>query len=247
MATSTERLQQRLFSISAVAIAAILAVFALYVFRFHGVLSENPEIWGQFGDYFGGTLNPLLSFFAFLALLFTIVIQHEALELSREELKLTREELAKTADAAQKQALYLEREAKRTDLYRLIETLASRINKNYNENRLEKDRSLHRVFSGEHDVNKNGLLRELYDNFQQDNSLAKRTIKWIESDLERLAALITDYERISGDPSEEGYRTPLAEFFRAEFGAIVKILRTLNMISEKVHVFYCLRKQPNLP
>lgn len=38
----------------------ILVVFGLYYYQFGGsstTLSEDKEIWGQFGDYFGGVLN----------------------------------------------------------------------------------------------------------------------------------------------------------------------------------------------
>lgn len=38
-------------------------------------LSSDPAHWGQFGDYFGGTLNPLLAFFSLFALCATLVIQ----------------------------------------------------------------------------------------------------------------------------------------------------------------------------
>ena len=76
-------------------------------------LSSAPDGWGQFGDYIGGTLNPLLAFLSFSALLFTIFIQLKQLDfsdkqlqrtlddlnLSRTELSLTRTELARSADA----------------------------------------------------------------------------------------------------------------------------------------------------
>ncbi|MHC3125544.1 putative phage abortive infection protein, partial [Acinetobacter sp. GN11] len=69
--------------------------------------------WGQFGDYIGGTLNPVLAFLSFSALLFTIYIQVkqlnfadeqlkrtlDELNLSRTELGLTRSELQRSADA----------------------------------------------------------------------------------------------------------------------------------------------------
>ncbi len=50
----------------------------LYAKTFKGELSNSQEVWGQFGDYFGGLLNPVLSFFAFCALLCTIHLQFKA-------------------------------------------------------------------------------------------------------------------------------------------------------------------------
>lgn len=47
---------------------------------------------GEFGDFFGGVLNPLLTFLTFMGLLITIVLQHT-------ELRESREEFARSADA----------------------------------------------------------------------------------------------------------------------------------------------------
>lgn len=63
----------------------VLAVFAwsilvvavcIYGFNFfHQPVSSNPADWGSFGDFFGGTLNPIFSLMSFIALLATIHIQ----------------------------------------------------------------------------------------------------------------------------------------------------------------------------
>lgn len=60
--------------------------------------SDRAEL-GQFGDYFGGTLNPIFGFASFTALLATIIYQAKELKLSRTELELTRKELASSATA----------------------------------------------------------------------------------------------------------------------------------------------------
>lgn len=56
----------------------ILFVALKYTDKFGTELSGSHEVWGQFGDYFGGILNPLLSFFAFLALLYTVYLQMQS-------------------------------------------------------------------------------------------------------------------------------------------------------------------------
>ncbi|AOS74421.1 hypothetical protein BH711_10870 [Pseudomonas fluorescens] len=62
-----------------VAIAVIIIVFTLgnYFSSFPTVKSTDQAIWGQFGDYFGGVLNPILSFMAFVGLLFNLRSQQE--------------------------------------------------------------------------------------------------------------------------------------------------------------------------
>lgn len=51
-------------------ILLITLIFTLYWYHFHtyGVSGSNEQ-WGQFGDYFGGILNPLLSFINILLLI----------------------------------------------------------------------------------------------------------------------------------------------------------------------------------
>jgi len=54
------------------AIIVILAVSINYFSSFPSVRSTDQAVWGQFGDYFGGVLNPILSFFALVGLMATL-------------------------------------------------------------------------------------------------------------------------------------------------------------------------------
>ncbi len=57
----------------------IIAIsFGSYVHTFPGGFSSNHENWAQFGDFFGGILNPILSFLALLALILTLKMQIES-------------------------------------------------------------------------------------------------------------------------------------------------------------------------
>ena len=75
-----------LLGILAVAAFAIAVVVAFYVCNFSSPLSSDTEAWGQFGDYIGGTLNPLLSFLALIGLLFTLWIQSRSLSTARRQM-----------------------------------------------------------------------------------------------------------------------------------------------------------------
>ena len=86
------------------AVAFVVLFFGLYSFKFHGELSSDFEKWGAFGDFIGGTLNPILSFLALLALLLTIALQNKQLKISAEELKISREELQKTREELKRTA-----------------------------------------------------------------------------------------------------------------------------------------------
>lgn len=69
-----------IYIVIAIAVAFTIAVFFFYVWHFSGGLSSNPDAWGQFGDYFGGVLNPIFGLGGFIALLFTLYHQREELE-----------------------------------------------------------------------------------------------------------------------------------------------------------------------
>jgi hypothetical protein len=82
-----------------VVLLLIAGVFGRYFTFFNGQLSPENTDWGTFGDFIGGTLNPILSFLSLIALLTTIVLQSKELELTRNELELTRDELKRSAKA----------------------------------------------------------------------------------------------------------------------------------------------------
>ncbi|TXH70788.1 MAG: hypothetical protein E6Q83_04520 [Thiothrix sp.] len=72
---------------------AILGVLLFYFYHhFYQDISTNNADWGTFGDFLGGSLNPILSFLGLMALLLTIRLQLK-------ELKETRDELKRAADA----------------------------------------------------------------------------------------------------------------------------------------------------
>lgn len=78
-----------LIFLTVILIIALLVVFGVFIFyyKFHYGISDNNADWGTFGDFVGGTLNPILSFLGLIALLFTIFLQSKELESTRIELE----------------------------------------------------------------------------------------------------------------------------------------------------------------
>ncbi len=94
---STQRWTSLALLVAAIILLVILASIALVSLTYHDLVlggrwALNSE-WlrgadpqaraaalGQLGDYFGGTLNPILSFCGFLVLLVTVVLQRRQLE-----------------------------------------------------------------------------------------------------------------------------------------------------------------------
>lgn len=90
-----------------IGMVVIVLVFGIYfLFFWNHKFSSDPAAWGQFGDFIGGTANPILSFITLVLLALTLGLQNRQLnissrelELSRKELELTRQELQRSAHA----------------------------------------------------------------------------------------------------------------------------------------------------
>ena len=67
----------------------VLVVSVFYFANFHNGLSEKNEVWGTFGDYFGGILNPVIAAFAFYLIAKTYELQKRELEATRSLLEVS--------------------------------------------------------------------------------------------------------------------------------------------------------------
>lgn len=109
-----------LISFGLFAFFCIVSVFGFYGISFKDFsIIADTEKFGQFGDFIGGTLNPILAFLSFMALLYTIKIQTDELKLSREELEATRKELegSRIAQQEQSESLKLQNEATKLQMF----------------------------------------------------------------------------------------------------------------------------------
>lgn len=89
MSQSQQRAKDRflpflLFSVIAVILAVIAAVVA-YRYRFGGTLAFQSVEWANFGGYIGGVFGPLVSFVTLLAVLKTVYMQRELLDVQKHE------------------------------------------------------------------------------------------------------------------------------------------------------------------
>jgi hypothetical protein len=82
-----------------VALVYLLSIFGYSYLHFPATTDPNATTWGTFGDYIGGLLNPVFSFLAFIALLFTIVLQRRELALSTKELKTSAKALKEQSES----------------------------------------------------------------------------------------------------------------------------------------------------
>lgn len=102
----TSRKLFRLFQVAVYATGIILLLNITSIF-------SSGSSYGTFGDFFGGMLNPILTFLTFMGLLMTIVIQQKELRLTRKELKDSSLALADQARSLQYQIENAEKKEQR--------------------------------------------------------------------------------------------------------------------------------------
>lgn len=90
------------------AIIALIAAFTAYFINFDREMSSDQFVWGAFGDYVGGTLGPILSFLALMALILTIVLQNKQIEISQNSLRDAKEQLKRSEEFQEASLLALQ-------------------------------------------------------------------------------------------------------------------------------------------
>ena len=88
-----------LWILGGAAVAAFFIILGFYINYFKNLsITNDSATWGTFGDYLGGTLNPIISFLALIGLLYTIHQQAQEMQATREELKQAAEQQHRQAD-----------------------------------------------------------------------------------------------------------------------------------------------------
>jgi len=103
-----DKTSRSLFKLFQYAICAIFLVFFINIFSF------GKSSFGEWGDFFGGVLNPILTFITFMGLLITIVLQQK-------ELRESKKEFRKSADALLDQSDSFRRQNFESTFFKLIE------------------------------------------------------------------------------------------------------------------------------
>lgn len=93
-------------------IVCAMITIGVYFKKFHSGLSDIPSDWEAFGGYVGGTLGAIFGLASFFALLFTIYMQREELDINRQALEDSRKELARSAKAQELTEIHLKSQLK---------------------------------------------------------------------------------------------------------------------------------------
>ena len=220
-----------------VTVIAVIFVFAIYRLNFSGEFSVDQHVWGSFGDYFAGILNPVISFCALIALFVTIIIQSKELNLSRKELEYTRNELKKSADAAERQIRHIEIEAKQNETYKIIEKISDRIDKNLDDGCVLVKSNLYSINQILYSHKNSSAYRLFTLTISNENHhppvLAR--IKEINSSFSLLIKYLEKYKGIADNKQSGNY---LKEFYITEYLPVVTFFKKHNLIEDEISDYY---------
>ncbi|WP_052810376.1 putative phage abortive infection protein [Vibrio renipiscarius] len=158
--------------IGVIATTAVVAALVFYFTHFSGELSNKQEDWGTFGDFLGGSLNPILSFLGLIALLLTIVLQNRELEATRQELARSAEAQINSEAALSQQSEILEQQRFESTFFQLV-NLYNEIVKSMQVNHLSRSiegRECFFILYSQRYVGSSGTtLDYVYDNFYREH------------------------------------------------------------------------------
>ncbi|WP_429236137.1 putative phage abortive infection protein [Aeromonas salmonicida] len=89
------------------------ASYSVFVVFFVNLFSIGKSSFGEWGDFFGGVLNPLLTFLTFMGLLLTIILQNK-------ELRQARVEARRSADALVSQNKTIEKQSFEQTVFNML-------------------------------------------------------------------------------------------------------------------------------
>lgn len=165
--------------IGSVGLGVSVLTLWFYFNTFDGGISADPNNWGLFGDFIGGSLNPILAFLGLIALLITIRLQSKELVDASTELK-------KSTKAMEEQSASLEKqnfESTFFQLMRLHNDIVSDLDlrKTKSHNVIHKGRDCFKTWLRmyEHEYRGSihlftdksqylGIIRKSYDDFYRD-------------------------------------------------------------------------------
>jgi len=75
------------YIVGAVGLVTVMAYISQFHEKLKFPLSDSPAVWGAFGDYIGGVMNPLCAYMAFIWLVRSYALQKNELAETRKALK----------------------------------------------------------------------------------------------------------------------------------------------------------------
>lgn len=208
------KIERRLYKVFLGAFFVIGLIFTIEILfiAFGGDKIKLSDL-GPFGDFFGGMLNPILSFCTFMALLMTIVLQQKELSLTRKELNETQKATRDSANALKEQSNSIKIQNFETTFFNMLNlhneiisniTIGNYISFGYNTNKWEKV--------------------TLYED--SNSIMSRKAIKLISDSFNNFIKSVNSYRKVPKiyDLCHESFQDILGHYF----GNIYQILKFIS-------------------
>ena len=222
-------MKKLLITVGVLAALILLVPIASYT-SIHGyTLSSSHEAWAQFGDFFGGLLNPVYALLAFLALLYTISLQSA-------ELRQATTEFKRSADSMQQQLDHYKVSAQKDDLYKIIKDIDHDLERIY-ETTVGHDGQLSALNVG-HIVHEGFRLRNnaaKSSSYHMFLKMASTSGSVIESIYLKLALTSSNlYEHLTKYQEIAGEYNYLSQYYRYKYFMLGQLLKDAGNVDRKI-------------
>ncbi|GAB6043725.1 hypothetical protein [Endothiovibrio diazotrophicus] len=222
-----------LIIVGTIAGAVLLIPIVSYISMYGYHLSDSQELWAQFGDFFGGLLNPIYALLAFLALLYTISLQSA-------ELRQATTEFRRSADSMQQQLDHYKDAAKKEDLYKIIKDIDDDLEKIYET--VVSPEGQQPVLNIGHMVHEGFRLRntpEKSGSYKQFLAIASSSGSVVESVFLRLAlASVNLYKYLIKYQELAGGENYVSEYYRYKYFMLGQLLKDAGNIDDDICEYY---------
>lgn len=207
--------------------ALICIVLITYFSNFHGSLSKTDSTWGTFGDFIGGTLNPILAALGFYWLTASIRLQLKELRDTREVLKETAIHQEKLAEL---ENINVETQKKLFEIQKL--TLEKQIIASKSQQEQISLQNFENIFFQLLKTKKESIdsIYHEYQSFREEKIFTgQNAIKQLTQKLQYQSDSISTY-----------YNHELTEYFSSYFRIIYEIIKTCDdfiNITENINHF----------
>jgi hypothetical protein len=116
------------YVISSVSIFCLIVVGFFYWHWHKSDVSENLESWGQFGDFFGGILNPIIGLSSVILLAYTLRQNNHALSMTKQELANSTAQLKISGNALAEQSRVMKHDQTLNLVFRILDKFDSSLN-----------------------------------------------------------------------------------------------------------------------
>jgi hypothetical protein len=206
------------------AIGAI-GVQGVYLYKFGPgawfTLSSDPAVWGQYGDYIGGLLNPIFSSLAFGGLIVTIVLQARQIDEAKRNAELEEMQRVQSTIAARIDHLLTSQVIVNTNEYEILHRFADNP-----QTIFELVSSLGTMALSRPEEGETNWSKWLWDDVAAEGlkkALDAQTIP-LRLEFESLSYMLLQYEMHQGSQV-------VIDFYKYRFTAVLVWLDALGMLS----------------